>query len=142
MKLKPIDRWRIIALLIGVLLFGLAALLVGINERSPWAIYIAFFSVFVTLVADQIILMFDGHPERVVSALKDVRELIERRNEAEGTEVLHTGDWEIKTIQTLLKGANDGEEVKIWITFFDDDQLWNPIKCALDNGATVNILMH
>ena len=85
-------------------------------------------------------LLLDIHARlNTVDDLKSALALLEARI---GAEVLQVGQWDLKTVYSLLESTAAGDEVRILITFFVDLQkMDNIVRRLIDEGVKIQILM-
>ncbi len=75
-------------------------------------------------------LLLDVHARlNTVDDLKGALALLEARI---GAEVLQVGQWDLKTVQTLLESTIAGDEVRRWITFLPPSHVARPVFICRD----------
>jgi hypothetical protein len=85
-------------------------------------------------------LLLDVHSR--LDTVDDLKSALARLEARIGAEVLPVGQWDLKTVQSLLESATAGDEVRIWITFFVDFQKMDSIvRRLIDDGVKIQILM-
>lgn len=85
-------------------------------------------------------LLLDVHGR--LNTVDDLKSALARLEARIGAEVLQVGEWDLKTVQSLLESTTAGDEVKIWITFFVDFQkMDNIVRRLVDEGVKIQILM-
>jgi hypothetical protein len=85
-------------------------------------------------------LLLDVHAR--LNTVDDLKRALARLEARIGAEVLQVGQWDLKTVQSLLESTTAGDEVRIWITFFVDLQkMDNIVRRLIDEGVKIQILM-